>query len=122
MKKIIVSTILGLAVVSFTACGTDSTPPKEEIPAEQAIAPEKPADTIYSATGKITKIENGKDGYMATLQDDKNKTYIATISIVNLQKSGGTYKKHDVGDTITVNGTGWQDNEGNTFIMVKQLN
>ncbi len=122
MKKVIASTILGLGIVSLMACSNESEPPKEEKPAEQTVVSDKPADTIFSVTGKITKIENGKDGYMATVQDEKNKNYIATISIVNLQEGGSTYKKHNVGDTISVKGSGWQDNEGNTYITVKQLN
>lgn len=122
MKKLMASAIVMAGIISFTACGSESTPPKEVTPAEQTVDPVQPQDTVFSVTGKITNIENGKDGYMATVLDEKNNTYIATISAVNLQKSGGTYKTHNVGDTISINGTGWKDNEGNTYIMVKQLN
>lgn len=73
------------------------------------------------ATGEIVKIENGKDGYMATVKDKNNKNYVVTISIVNLQKSGGTFKRFEVGEKIKAKGTFWQDDAGNTYITAKNV-
>lgn len=55
-----------------------------------------------AVTGTITAIENGTDGYTATIKDAEGKEYDATISIVNLNKSGSEYKAYNIGDTITV--------------------
>ncbi|MEY8760506.1 hypothetical protein [Chryseobacterium tongliaoense] len=79
------------------------------------------ADDTISVTGKITKIENGKDGYMTTIQDSAGKEYVATISIVNLQKSGSQYKRYEVGNTISVKGPSWKDDQGKTYIKVEKL-
>lgn len=79
-------------------------------------------DKIQTVTGKITTIENGKDGYMATLVTAEGQTYIATISIVNMQKFNGTFKRHEVGDTITVIGEGFQNDAKENYILVHQLN
>ena len=73
------------------------------------------------ATGKITHIENGKDGYTATIENNKGVEYITTISIVNLAKSGSTYKRYEVGETITVKGTSWRDNLGITHITAQEI-
>ncbi|ASK29976.1 hypothetical protein CEY12_07580 [Chryseobacterium sp. T16E-39] len=77
--------------------------------------------TTLSVTGKVTNIENGKDGYMATIQDADGKEYTATISIVNLQKSGGTFKRYEIGNTISVKGPSWKDDQGKTYIKAEQL-
>ena len=122
MKETVYAALLVIGLSAFTACNNESEVKKEDTPAPAAAAPEpKAEETEFSVTGKITGIEKGKDGYMATIEDSTGKKYTATISIVNLQKSGGTYKAHEVGETITVQGPGWSDSTGNTFIMAKQL-
>lgn len=72
-------------------------------------------------TGEITKIENGKDGYMATVNDKDGKSYIVTISVVNLQKSGGTFKRFEVGQKIKANGSFWKDESGITHITAQNV-
>lgn len=79
------------------------------------------AQKEMEVTGEIVKIENGKDGYMATVKDKSGKSYIVTISIVNLQKSGGTFKRYEVGQKITAKGTFWKDDTGNTYITAKNV-
>lgn len=74
-----------------------------------------------TVTGKITSVTNGKDGYTAVLQADDKKVYNATISRINLQKSGSEYKRYEEGDTITVTGSTWVDAEGVTYITVTEL-
>lgn len=71
--------------------------------------------------GEIVKIENGKDGYMATVNDKNGKPHIVTISIVNLQKSGGTFKRFEVGQKIKAGGTFWKDDSGTTYITAKNV-
>jgi len=75
----------------------------------------------HAVKGKITAIEKGKDGYTATLKDASGTTYKATISMVNLQKYGGTFKRYDVGDTIWIKGSVWEDPTGAKYITVKEL-
>lgn len=120
-RAIFVSLAMGL--LGLTACNNEpeAKPEEKETPVE-TIKEAKAEETEFSVTGKVTGIEKGKDGYMATIEDSTGKKYTATISIINLQKSGGTYKTHEVGETITVKGPGWSDSTGNTFIMAKQLN
>lgn len=123
MKQVITSALVVLSLSVLTACNNQAETKLEEKPAPTETATEpKTEETEFSVTGKVTGIEKGKDGYMATIEDSTGKKYTATISIVNLQKSGGTYKTHEVGETITVKGPGWSDSTGNTFIMAKQLN
>ena len=73
-------------------------------------------------TGEVTAIVNSKDGYTATIKDKKGAESYATISIINLQKSNGTYKSCKVGDTITVTGEYWEDAEGKIHIKANDLN
>lgn len=58
-------------------------------------------------TGKVESIENGKDGYTAKINTDKNEVYFATVSIVNV---GGpqNYKRFKEGDEVSVQGEIWK--------------
>lgn len=84
----------------------------------QTVAQNEENQTV---TGKVTAITNGKDGYTAVLQTADKKTYNATISRINLQKSGSEYKRYEEGETITVTGSTWVDTEGITYITVTEL-
>ena len=72
-------------------------------------------------TGEVTAIQKGKDGYTATIKDKKGDESYATISIINLQKSNGTYKTSQVGDTITVTGEYWKDAEGKINVKANDI-
>lgn len=111
MKNIIALAILTLGIFNMTSCTAKQATQSED----------KEKDMVIEASGKITKIENGKDGYMATIQDANGKEYVATISIVNLQKSGSTFKRYEVGNSITVKGPSWKDDQGKTYIKAEQL-
>lgn len=91
---------------------------QEIIEADEA----KANDTnVISVQGKIISIENGKDGYMATIESQDGQKYIATISIINLQKSGGVFERFEVGQTIEVSGEFWEDASGAKNITVQQV-
>lgn len=108
MKRIIVVLFLVLGVVIvMSSC----------LPQKSAMAP----GSTVSMTGTIINIENGKDGYMATIRDDRGVECIATISIVNLQKTGSKYVRRNVGDKITVSGPYWKDNNGKVRITAELL-
>lgn len=108
MKKILLAGCLIVSTISIISCTaskmTDSA-----------------SKSSVSATGTITHIENGKDGYMATIKDTAGKEYIATISIVNLQKGGSQFKRYEVGDTISVQGPSWEDEQGKVYITAEKL-
>jgi len=111
MKKVGIIAILALGILGTSACASKKTTP---------TTTEK--QQTMTVSGEIIAIENGKDGYMATIKDGKGKEYVATISIVNLNKSGGTYKSHKVGDKITVKGPFWKGGNNTTYITVAELN
>lgn len=54
-----------------------------------------------SFTGVIQGIENGKDGYTATLKDSKGETFEAIFSIPNM---GTNFKRWEVGDELSIKG------------------
>ncbi len=113
MKKLILIGSLMLGTFTIISCTANKT-------AQSATADGNNIEV--STRGTITHIENGKDGYMATVKDAEGKEYIATISIVNLHKSGSAFKRYEVGDTITVKGPSWQDEQGKIYIKVEKLN
>lgn len=65
---------------------------------EKPITDEMMSDYV---TLTVTKIENGKDGYMATLKNDKGNLYTTTISIPNLEDN---YVRLNVGDKVKIAG------------------
>lgn len=72
-----------------------------------------------SISGKVESVALGKDGYTAKIKTDKNKIYLATVSIVNL---GGheNYKKLKEGDVVSLKGDVWKaDTE--VHIKVKEI-
>ncbi len=65
---------------------------------------EKPITDIQMsdyATLTVTKINNGKDGYTATLKNDKGDLYVCTISISNLEDN---YIRLEIGDKVKIAG------------------
>jgi lysyl-tRNA synthetase class II len=110
MKQIAIIVTLAIVLLGTSNCATKTKTRSSEENA-QGLA----------ITGQITAIENGKDGYTATIKDANGKLYYATISIVNLRKSGGEYKSYKIGDKITVQGNTWKDAEGRSHITVSKL-
>ncbi|KUJ60466.1 hypothetical protein AR687_17935 [Flavobacteriaceae bacterium CRH] len=72
-----------------------------------------------TVSGKVESIENGKDGYTAKINTDKNEVYFATVSIVNV---GGpeNYKRFKEGDVVSVKGEIWKT-ENENHIKVTQI-
>jgi hypothetical protein len=70
-------------------------------------------------SGKVISIENGKDGYTAKINTDKNEVYFATISIVNL---GGPekFKRFKDGDEVSLKGEIWKT-DTEKHIKVKEI-
>lgn len=112
MKKIII--FGGLAFGLFNVLSCTANKPNQSTGMDNK--------KTVSVSGIITHIENGKDGYIATIKDKTNKEYVGTISIINLQKSGSQFKRYEIGDTISVAGPFWKDEQGKTHITVEKLN
>ncbi len=72
-----------------------------------------------TVTGKVESIENGKDGYTAKINTDKNEVYFAVISIVNV---GGpqNYKRFKEGDEVSLKGEIWKT-DTEKHITVKEI-
>ena len=70
-------------------------------------------------SGKVESIENGKDGYTAKINTDKNEVYFATVSIVNV---GGpqNYKRFKEGNEVSVKGEIWKT-DTEKHITVKEI-
>ena len=83
--------------------------PEEDIQTDNAI------DETIDFTGKISEIEQGKDGSMVTLVgilQDKGSTIKATLSIPNLgQDSDFDFSDIVVGNNISVKGTTFEMND-----------
>ncbi|MCJ8155095.1 hypothetical protein MKJ01_15105 [Chryseobacterium sp. SSA4.19] len=112
MKKIIFTACLLLSTVSIISCTASKMNEPSNSESQNSVA----------VSGTVTHIENGKDGYMATVKNSSGKEYIITISMVNLQKSGIQFKRYNVGDTITVTGPSWKDEQGKVYITAEKLN
>lgn len=69
-----------------------------------------PPPPLTLVRGTVTNVQNGKDGYTATIKDDTGKLYYATISIPNL-KDPKQYRTVKNGDLITVKGESWKSGE-----------
>jgi len=110
MKKIGFIAVMAIGLLGTLSCSVKKVPQN---------ATEK--EQTLTVTGEIISIENGKDGYMATLVDVNGKESVVTISIVNLNKYGGTYKKHNVGDKITAKGPFWKDSDNKIHITAQEL-
>lgn len=67
------------------------------------------APVVAKVRGTVTAVQNGKDGYTATIKDDAGKLYYATISRVNMDPR--VYKTVKVGDMVTVKGDSWKSGE-----------
>lgn len=103
-------------VVDKTATDVDSVNPEEEVADKSAQLTE---GTDITVEGKITEINNGKDGYTAKIYMASGEVYFATISIPNL-KDPKQYKKFNVGDVIKVKGKTFKIEE-DTMIKVEEL-
>ena len=112
MKAALFSIGFLCVIASASSCSNQKTAAETSQTSEQQE---------LEVTGEIVKIENGKDGYMATVKDSDQKNYVVTISSVNLQKSGGTYQQFQVGERIWTKGTFWKDDAGQIYITAKAV-
>ncbi|MCR5862111.1 hypothetical protein LRS05_08120 [Flavobacterium sp. J372] len=75
--------------------------------APETVAQDAPV--VAKVRGTVTAVQNGKDGYTATIKDDSGKLYYATISKVNMDPA--VYRTSEVGDRIVVKGQSWKSGD-----------
>lgn len=114
MKNLLSVLSVFLLLIITTGCQ-----PKEKSNDNNLV--EEKANNSLSINGVITSIENGKDGYSATVKAEDELTYKVTISMINLQKSGGEFKRFEVGDTIKAEGEYREDANGGKYLTALQV-
>lgn len=130
--KIKVLSIAFVGAVLLAACNkkvvegtTEPTVQQVAVPVADNTATEakevtNPKDgDITEVTGKVTEINQGKDGYTAKLYSVSGQMYSATISIPNLDNPK-QYRAVKIGDNITVKGE-VTNLESGVLIRVKEL-
>ncbi|PIF62431.1 MULTISPECIES: hypothetical protein [unclassified Flavobacterium] len=86
-NSILKNSLLSLIILSFVSCSSGKT---------------------ATVSGKVSAIQKGKDGYTATIENTKGRTYFGTISIPNMNNNPQLFKQAEIGDTITVKGEVWK--------------
>jgi RecJ-like exonuclease len=138
MKIKFLSIALLGAALSFTSCNKkaeETTEPAVEEVVDATAAAEPIVDTtatqtalpgvehkdndVIEVTGKVTEINQGKDGYTAKIYTPTGETYSVTISIPNLDNPK-QYRAVKIGDNITVKGV-VTNLESDVLIRVKEL-
>jgi hypothetical protein len=99
IKAILVFCVINVA---FACSNEKSNTPQTEATTQSAVTTEKSPESII-ISGIVKSITRGKDGYSAEVQTDKDGTYAALVSIVNLG-SPDKYKSCEIGDAITFKG------------------
>lgn len=129
MKHNVQNLALLSAVIAFASCeshkkstitetGTEVV--KVRTPVEDTISIETPKEETRTVEGKVTAINNGKDGYTATLETTNKESYAVTISHANL-KDHLQYKTVKIGDMLKVTGDYWKLEDVNQ-ITVREIN
>jgi outer membrane receptor for ferric coprogen and ferric-rhodotorulic acid len=135
--KVLSIALIGAAVLA-TSCNKkaeETTEPAVEEVADTTAVAEPSVDTtatvtapagsahkdgeVVEVTGKVTEINQGKDGYTAKITTADAKAYSATISIPNLDNPK-QYRAVKIGDNITVKGE-VTNLESEVLIRVKEL-
>ncbi|MEL1245926.1 hypothetical protein AAEO56_16755 [Flavobacterium sp. DGU11] len=115
-KETVTEEPAAVEVVDKTAAPIDSVVTPTEVPEKNSQLAE---GTEITVEGKITEINQGKDGYTAKIKMADGTVYFATISIPNM-KDPKQYKKYNVGDVIKVKGKTFRVEE-DTMIKVEEL-
>jgi len=135
MKNTFLSLSIALALFALTACtekkGTitnedpaavevvDATATNVDSTAVPATEEAEPKEEVITVSGKVTEINQGKDGYTAKIKTAEGKFYFATISIPNMADPK-QYKSVKIGESITVTGESFPVEE-DTMIKVTSL-
>lgn len=108
MKKLLLIPML----VVLVSCGESKSTTSATNETEKVMS-------TKTVEGKVTEIQNGKDGYTAKVQVSKKQVYFVTISRSNL-KNPAQYKSVAVGDALKVSGDSWKLKNDN-YITVREI-
>ena len=131
MKNTIQNLAMLSAVIAFASCSEKKTVTTDtEVQTEQVqpaavtdtvATPETPKEETKTVEGKVTAINQGKDGYTAKIETADKEVYFVTISHSNLTNHE-QYKSVKVGETLKVTGDSWKNDTGESNITVREIN
>ena len=121
MKAIFYKTALFTVLISLMSCMNKTEEQKEIIKEVEVktdtISAETPKEEVQKTVeGVVTNINQGKDGYTATLETSTKEAYFATISHSNLTNHE-QYKSVKVGDNLKVTGDFWKMEDKNQITV-----
>lgn len=121
MKAIFYKTALFTVLISLMSCMNKTEEQKEIIKEVEVktdtISAETPKEEVQKTVeGVVTNINQGKDGYTATLETSTKEEYFVTISHSNLTNHE-QYKSVKVGDNLKVTGDFWKMEDKNQITV-----
>lgn len=121
MKAIFYKTALFTVLISLMSCMNKTEEQKEIIKEVEVktdtISAETPKEEVQKTVeGVVTNINQGKDGYTATLETSTKEEYLVTISHSNLTNHE-QYKSVKVGDNLKVTGDFWKMEDKNQITV-----
>ncbi len=121
MKAIFYKTAVFTVLISLMSCMNKTEEQKEIIKEVEVktdtISAETPKEEVQKTVeGVVTNINQGKDGYTATLETSTKEEYFVTISHSNLTNHE-QYKSLKVGDNLKVTGDFWKMEDKNQITV-----
>ena len=121
MKVIFYKTVVFTVLISLMSCMNKTEEQKEIIKEVEVktdtISAETPKEEVQKTVeGVVTNINQGKDGYTATLETYTKEAYFVTISHSNLTNHE-QYKSVKVGDNLKVTGDFWKMEDKNQITV-----
>ena len=121
MKAIFYKTAVFAVLISLMSCMNKTEEQKEIIKEVEVktdtISAETPKEEVQKTVeGVVTNINQGKDGYTATLETSTKEEYLVTISHSNLTNHE-QYKSVKVGDNLKVTGDFWKMEDKNQITV-----
>lgn len=121
MKVIFYKTVVFTVLISLMSCMNKTEEQKEIIKEVEVktdtISAETPKEEVQKTVeGVVTNINQGKDGYTATLETSTKEEYFVTISYSNLTNHE-QYKSVKVGDNLKVTGDFWKMEDKNQITV-----
>lgn len=121
MKAIFYKTAVFNVLISLMSCMNKTEEQKEIIKEVEVktdtISAETPKEEVQKTVeGVVTNINQGKDGYTATLETSTKEEYFVTISHSNLTNHE-QYKSVKVGDNLKVTGDFWKMEDKNQITV-----
>lgn len=121
MKVIFYKTVVFTVLISLMSCMNKTEEQKEiikevEVKTDTISAETSKEEVQKTVEGVVTNINQGKDGYTATLETSTKEEYFVTISHSNLTNHE-QYKSVKVGDNLKVTGDFWKMEDKNQITV-----